>query len=529
MNIIKYPIGIQSFADIIENQYLYVDKTAYIHELVTTGKYYFLSRPRRFGKSLLLSTIESLYKGDKYLFEGLAISELDWNWDITYPVIHIDFNGENFNDENSLHKFLDDLLSKFEIKYKIEKRSKTFGFRFREIIQKAAEINGSKAVVLIDEYDKPILDAIGNVTLRESNRETLQAFYSVLKSMDGFIQFGMLTGVSKFSKVSIFSGLNNLNDISLNTRYNSICGITEEELLSYFSQGIEDIAKNLNESVEEVQSSLKLYYDGYHFSKNGEDVYNPFSLLSAFANKDFSDYWFATGTPTSLIRLIEQSNFPMPEMEHYQCSEDILTGSDIYLSDPIPLLFQSGYLTIKGYDKRFKLYTLGFPNKEVAEGFVNLLYKSFTKGSNKESLVKQFVMDVEQGHARDFMEKLQIFFSGIPYDLLRSAKEDTHRHQHGQLEVHYQNIMYVIFKLMGFHTHAEFKTANGRIDMMIETQRYIYLLEFKINSSAEIALHQIDEKDYSMPFKSDGRTIIKIGANFDTKSRKLTDFIITEN
>lgn len=527
----KYPVGIQSFSNLIENGYLYVDKTQFIHEMITTGKYYFLSRPRRFGKSLLMSTIEALFQGKRQLFEGLAISHTDWLWR-EHEVIHIDFNGDNYQDKGTVNAVINGLLSKFENKYGITDHAETFGLRFKDIIQAAYYKNGNGVVVLIDEYDKPILDVLDDEVVRDSNKNTLQAFYSVLKSMDRYVRFAMLTGISKFSKVSIFSGLNNLNDISLSSKYNEICGISESEMSKYFTTGISNMAESMKISVDEVHSLLKKNYDGYHFSENGKDVYNPFSLLNTFANETISRYWFATGTPTSLIRLIERSNFSIPELEHYECTEDLLTGSDIYLKDPIPLLFQAGYLTIKGFDKRFRLYTLGFPNTEVSEGFSRLLLSSFAGGMNEAAIIKKFVEDVEKGEAEAFMDKLQSFFAGIPYDHTnggKKKKEDNNGPIKGYLEIHYQNIMFVIMKLMGFYTHTEYRTSNGRIDMTIETSRYVYVMEFKINSSAEAAMKQIDNKEYSKPFKYQSKELIKIGANFDTKTRTLSDFIVSKS
>ncbi len=527
---VKYPIGLQSFSDIIENGYLYVDKTRLIHQMITSGKYYFLSRPRRFGKSLLLSTIEALFRGKKEMFEGLYISQTDWKW-TEYEVIHIDFNGDNYQNKEILNAVIDGILSQFEKKYHIAKPLATFGLRFREIIKTASELSRRRVVVLIDEYDKPILDTINDKDTSEANRNALQAFYSVLKTMDQYIQFAILTGISKFSKVSIFSGLNNLNDISLSNEYNTICGISETELTQYFRDGIHDLANNLSLSEEEVRLQLKKNYDGYHFSKKGEEIYNPFSLLNCFSKKEFNDYWFATGTPTSLIRLIERSNFLVSEMEHYESSESMLNGTDIYLSNPIPLLFQAGYLTIKDYDSRFKLYTLGFPNSEVAEGFSALLLSSYSGGINQSAFLRQFVEDVEKGNAEDFMKKLKSFIAGIPYDHFRATKDRTSESANkfnGHLEIHYQNIMFVIMKLMGFYAHTEYRTSSGRIDMTIETSQYVYILEFKINSNAKAALSQIESKGYDIPFRHHRKSVINIGANFDTKTRTLSDFIIAK-
>lgn len=528
---VKYPIGIQSFPDIIENGYLYVDKTKLIHEMITTGKYYFLSRPRRFGKSLLLSTIEAVFKGKKNLFEGLYISKTNWDWN-EYEVIHIDLNGENYHSVDILKAVINGILTQFENKYNIATPADTFGLRFREIIKTASETSGRNVVILIDEYDKPILDTINDKKTSDANRDTLQAFYSVLKSMDQYIQFAMLSGISKFSKVSIFSGLNKLNDISLSSNYNSICGISEAELSQYFSQGIKDLAQNQSLDEDEIRILLKKNYDGYLFSRKGEGIYNPFSLLNCFSKNEFSDYWFATGTPSSLIRLIEKSNFPIPELEQYECSESMLNGTDIYLKDPIPLLFQAGYLTIKGYDNRFKLFTLGFPNSEVAEGFSTLLLSSYSGELNQSAFLKQFVEDVEKGDADAFMKKLQSFFAGIPYDHINISKkkpEDKKEALKGYVEVHYQNVMFVIMKLMGFYTHTEYRNSNGRIDMTIETSRFVYVMEFKINSSAKVALEQIDNKKYSKPFNYQGKDLIKIGANFDTKTRTLSDYIVSKD
>lgn len=526
---VKYPIGIQSFPDIIENGYLYVDKTKLIHEMITTGKYYFLSRPRRFGKSLLLSTIEAVFNGKKDLFKGLYISKTNWDWN-EYEVIHIDLNGENYQGVDTLKAVINGILSQFENKYNIAAPADTFGLRFREIIKTASETSGRNVVILIDEYDKPILDTINDKRASEANRDTLQAFYSVLKSMDQYIKFAILTGISKFSKVSVFSGLNNLNDISLSSNFNAVCGVSESELTQYFSEGIKDLARCQSQYEEEIRCQLKNNYDGYLFSRKGEGIYNPFSLLNCFSKNEFGDYWFATGTPSSLIRLIEKSNFPIPELEQYECSESMLNGTDIYLTDPIPLLFQAGYLTIKGYDNRFKLFTLGFPNSEVAEGFSTLLLSSYSGELNQSAFLKQFVEDVEKGYAEAFMKKLQSFFAGIPYDHIYGNKKKTEDKKEaikGYIEVHFQNVMFVIMKLMGFYTHTEYRTSNGRIDMTIETTRYVYVMEFKINSSAKDALNQIETKEYSLPFKYQGKGIIKIGANFDTKTRTLSDFLVS--
>lgn len=529
MREIKYPIGIQTFSEIRENDYLYVDKTEYIYRIIKTGKYYFLSRPRRFGKSLLISTLEALFKGKRELFRGLAIDNMDWDWN-RYPVLHLDLTGKDYADISDFEDILNEHFRRWETEYGYSLEGKATDERFRAIIRKAAETTGKNVVVLIDEYDQPILHNIHNKKLRENFRKRMNTFYSVLKTMDPFIKFAMITGVSRFSKVSIFSGLNNLEDISLLPQYNAICGITEKELTTYFSDSINKIAECEKVSVAEVHDELKSNYDGYHFANTIEDVYNPFSLLNTFKSEIFGSYWFRTGTTSDLVDVLEKATFAIPELEGYRCNENLLMGSDIYLSNPVPLFFQTGYLTIKGYDSRFRLYTLGFPNKEVTEGFSEYLMNSYMKDADPSLLITDFVLDVEGGKAKAFMRKLQSFFAGIPYDQSKKRKKIKNSQEEsvrGYKEIHYQNVMFVIMKLMGFYTHTEYKTSNGRIDMVVETPNYVYVMEFMIDGSAEDAIRQIDEKDYTLPFNTSGKEIFKIGANFDSKTRCLSSFIIS--
>lgn len=385
-------------------------------------------------------------------------------------------------------------------------------------------------MILVDEYDKPIVGTITDRKLQDEHRNLLQSFYGVLKSLDPFIKFGMLTGISKFSKVSIFSGLNNLEDISLQPQYNAICGITEKELSSYFRQSMEEMARSENVGVDEIHNQLKANYDGYHFAYTDEDIYNPFSLLNTFKSKMLGSYWLATGTTSSLLDVLNVNSYKIQDLKGCRATATMLNGADIFLTDPIPFFFQTGYLTIKGYDREFKEYILGFPNREVAEGFNDLVLKTWMRRSEPTAIVSEFVRDVRSGKADEFMNKLQTFFAGIPYDhATGSRQEDEQYGIRGDKEIHYQNVMFVIMSLMGFYTHTEYRTSNGRIDMLVETAEYIYVMEFKIDSSAEAAMRQINEKGYATPFGNSHKNIIKIGANFDTLTRRLDDWIIEQD
>lgn len=521
----KYPIGIQSFENIRRGGYLYVDKTAYIQRLVSYGAYYFLSRPRRFGKSLLLSTIEAFFRGRRDLFEGLAIDSMDWDW-AEYPVLHLDLSGKEYTETGQLDNILNEYLSQWSDRYGCDvAEGADVDERFRAVIRKAAEQTGKQVVILIDEYDQPLLKSMHDERLSEAFRRKLQAFFSVVKTMDPYIRFAMLTGVSRFSKVSVFSGINNLNDISLDMGFNAVCGITEAELTDYFTEGIAGMAAMSGISAESLRRRLKEDYDGYHFAYRSEDVYNPFSLLNTFYKKRFGSYWFKTGTPTFLVKVLERSRLPIPRLNGYRCTEEQLSGSDVYLSDPVPLFFQTGYLTIKDYDERFNQYILGFSNREVSEGFVNFLMKSYMRGVDTSNMITDFVRAVEAGDAERFMSLLRSFTADIPYDLIKGTGrkgEDTCR----RYEAHYQDMMYIVFKLMGFYTHTEYKTNDGRIDMVVETPGYIYVMEFKVDSSAEEAMKQIDTKGYAIPFRSSGKEIVRIGASFSTATRRLDQWLI---
>ena len=507
-----YPVGVQNFEKVILGGYEYVDKTALIYELFNTGSYYFLSRPRRFGKSLLLSTLEAYAQGKKELFKGLALEKLERDWTV-YPVLHMDLNTEKYDTKASLENKLELTLKQWEGEYGYNPDEYSVATRFEGVIRRACEQTGRRVVILIDEYDKPMLQAIGNEALQNEYRNTLKAFYGALKSMDGCIRFALLTGVTKFGKVSVFSDLNNLMDISMDDRYVEICGISEKEVHAYFEEDIHALATATGLTYEETCAELKANYDGYHFTENAVGMYNPFSLLNTFAKKKFGSYWFETGTPTYLVELLKLHHYPIEDLEHIVTSQPVLDSIDTASTDPIPVIYQSGYLTIKGYNKMFENYTLGFPNREVEQGFFKFLLPNYASVSVSKSpyQIQCFVEEVMAGKVDDFFDRLKTMFADIPYELARDR------------EVHYQNILYIIFKLMGFYVQVEYHTSRGRIDLVLQTQDYVYIMEFKLNGSADEALAQIREKGYDAPFAKDSRTIYRIGVNFSDELRNIQE------
>lgn len=396
----KYPIGIQDFVKLRQGGFAYVDKTKFVYKLADEGSYYFLSRPRRFGKSLFLSTLEAYFLGRKELFEGLAIYDMEKEWK-SHPIFYIDLNTANFRDENSLYEVLNSHVSVWEEMYGAREYETTLALRFKGVIARAAEKEGRGVVILIDEYDKPILQTLRNEELQERHRSLLKSFYSVLKTQDRYIRFAFITGVTKFGKVSVFSDLNNLMDISMDQRYISICGMTQDELLYNFREGIEQLCEAYGDTEEETLNKLKIRYDGYHFEEDTVGIYNPFSVLNTLAKLRYKDYWFETGTPTFLVDLLKMHNYRLLDITREKVSGDVINSIDSMSTNPIPMIYQSGYLTIKGYDERFKKYRLGFPNKEVEEGFLNFLLPLYTSaGNNSPFMVDEFVKDVKAGNLR---------------------------------------------------------------------------------------------------------------------------------
>ncbi len=509
-----YPVGIQNFEKIRRDGYCYIDKTALVYQLVKTGSYYFLSRPRRFGKSLLISTLEAYFSGKKELFEGLAMEGLEKEWK-RYPILHLDLNIEKYDTPDSLDDILNRNLVAWENLYGSDPAEVSLSLRFAGVVQRACEKTGERVVILVDEYDKPMLQAINSPELQDAYRSTLKPFYGVLKSMDGYIKFALLTGVTKFGKVSVFSDLNNLMDLSRDLRYFDICGISEEELLRDFSDDIHELASANGQTFEQACDRLKEDYDGYHFCPDSPGMYNPFSILNTFAKKTYGSYWFETGTPTYLVELLKKSDYDLEEVSHVETDANILDS--IFTDDnPIPVIYQSGYLTIKGYDKRFGIYTLGFPNREVEEGFMNFLLP-FYANVNKTSSpfeIKKFVTDVESGDIDGFMERLQSFLADCPYEL---AKD---------IELHYQNVLFIVFRLAGLYTKVEYHTSRGRIDLVLQTDSYVYVMEFKLDGNAEQAMQQIEDKQYALPFAKDSRKVYTIGVNFSSETRNIDKWIV---
>lgn len=511
-----YPIGIQNFEKIRTEDFLYVDKTAEIYKLAKEGRYYFLSRPRRFGKSLLVSTMEAYFSGRKELFSGLAIEKLETEWK-QHPVLHLDLSGVSYTDESVLERVLSDKLAKWETLYGAVNTSDILGLRFKEVIEAAYNKTGNQVAILIDEYDKPIIDNLGNEPTLSHLRSTLQGFYSVMKSMDARIRFGFLTGVTKIGKMSVFSGLNNLNDISMIPDYVDICGVSETELHEYFDESISELSSANEMSKEECYVKLKSMYDGYHFCEDSIGIYNPFSLLNTFQNKKFREYWFETGTPGFLVEVMRKTSFDVTTLENQTVDSTLMSNADAIFENPVPYLFQSGYLTITGYNDMFRLYQLGFPNQEVKNGFLNCLLKYYVPMSPDMSgttLIYQLWHSITEGNPKSFMQILSSLFANTSYQI------------QGETEKDFQYAMYIISALLGEYVQVERATSNGRIDLIIQTKEFIYIFELKVNADADVALRQIAEKGYARPFEGDSRKLFKIGVNFSTATRRIEDWKI---
>lgn len=518
-NQVKYPIGIQSFETIRRDGYLYVDKTKYIHNMVSTGKYYFLSRPRRFGKSLLLSTIEAYFLGRRDLFKGLALDSLTADWE-KHPVLHLDLNADKFDTSESLETFLSLRLTQWERQYGAEvPEGAPISYRFGQVIRAAAKATGRGTVILIDEYDKPMLNAISDKMLANNFRDTLKAFYANLKSMDSYIKFAMLTGVARFSKVSIFSDLNNLNDITFDPEYSAICGITTPELEYYFVDSINNLASKLGKTRRDTLEELRSRYDGYHFARDLNDVYNPFCLVNVFTKNYFSNYWFNSGgTPAYLMKILRKSDRNLRVLEGCKIKSVHLSGEGIMSKDPISSLYQTGYLTIKEYCDVFDTYTLGYPNREVEQCFFDGLMPVYF-GEDRSGMdfdISGFVEYVHEGKPEKFMKRLSALLAGVPH----YGPSDPYENQ-------FQNCIYILFKLVGFYTKMEDHTSDGRIDLTVETGNYVYIFEFKVDKSAREAMEQILTKEYWRKFEAAGKRIFLVAANFNSKTHRLDDILIS--
>ncbi len=517
----RYPLGLQTFERIISENYVYVDKTELIYNLTHENKYCFLSRPRRFGKSLLVTTLKAYFEGKKELFKGLAMDGLETEW-TAYPVIHLDLSCGKYYSIENLHSMLNLLVSDYEKAYQIESnRNESYSSRLKRVIKAAVAQTGRKVVILIDEYDSPMHDSMTKPNLQNEIRDIMRGFFSPLKSEEDNLHFVFMTGISKFSQLSIFSELNNITNISMDDEYSSICGISKEELLENFHEDIEDLAKACKITFDEAVARLKFHYDGYHFSGNGADMFNPYSLFNTFRVNKFGSYWFSTGTPTFLIELLKEKNIDMLQMEDIWTSSDRFDTPTKKITDPIPVLYQSGYLTIKDYIDMTDTYKLGFPNEEVRKGFSNSLFRYYAPDGMDDrdaiymAWLKNFILSLED-NMEAFLPHLQTFYKKFPYTLVNNN------------ERHYQAVLYTILLILGCDVTPEVPTSDGRIDMVLKTKRSIYVLELKYKKDAETAMEQIDRKDYAAAFADDSRTKYKVGINFSEDRRSIDDWKVEQ-
>ena len=521
------PIGAQSFEVLRSNQCVYVDKTRYVYQLISQSRVYFLSRPRRFGKSLLLSTLDAYFSGKQELFKGLYLEQAELEFAARekreawqqYPVLYLDLNAERYAQPHDLENALNTHLVRWEQRYGKEASEATFSSRFMGVIRRAHEKTGRQVVVLIDEYDKPLLDTLDKSELNGTYRDILRAFFSVIKSSDRYLRFAFLTGVTRFSKVSVFSGLNNLRDISLLSDFAAICGITEQELEANFAPEIETLGNELGETRDATLAILKKRYDGYLFARKGENVYNPFSLLNVFASRELSDYWYATGTSTFWVEYLKATHYNIPDLEgNIRLDESDLEANRTDSRNPLPILFQAGYLTIKEYQAMFNVYRLGFPNDEVRYGFMKNLLDGFAPTLYGAGVAaSDFARDMLEGKVDEFMTRMRSILSGIPYSTVSSEEMVALR------ERDYQVSVYLIFSLMGQFVQTEVHNSVGRADCVVHTRDVIYVFEFKLWSKGtpQEALAQIKANGYDTSFRASGKRVVLIGVSFDEQKRTI--------
>ena len=524
---VKYPIGIQSFETIRTDGYVYVDKTDLVYKLAQ-GHIYFLARPRRFGKSLLVSTLKCYFEGRRDLFEGLKIAGLETEW-TKYPVISFDFNGIDKNTPNSLANYLNQVIRETEARYTIPCfETDDVPLRFRTLIPRLHEATGKRVVILIDEYDKPLLDLLDTGSPDDeqklnANRELLKAFFSIFKATDQHLRFVMLTGVTKFSQITMFSGFNQPDDISLDKRYDTLLGITEQELHTLFAEGIAELADMIGKDEEETKQLLKRRYDGYHFSERMIDVYNPFSILNTFSKLKMNDYWFTSGTPTYLVRLLGNSQ---EDIMSYTSGEHTLDEFLNYKADsarPLPMIFQAGYLTVKGYDPEFELYRLDYPNNEVKQGVITLLANDYLKLNGQASSWMQKIVRAMRDGDLDLVRRLfTSFLAETPYSM-RPKKDQRQR------ELYFHYTFYLLLRLISCYTvYTEKQLSEGRADCIVETPQYVYIFEFKLDGTAQEALRQISDRGYARAYQADSRPIYKIGATFSSKTGTIEEWEIKD-
>jgi len=522
-----YTAGIADFERIRQDGRIYVDKTDLIYRITQESQFVFLSRPRRFGKSLLCSTLDYYFQGRKDLFEGLAIAKLEKDWK-QHPVLHFDMSA--CKNKYEISQIIDELHSQLddhERKYKMERTEGSPGTRFKKLIQGLHEASGSKTVVILDEYDAPMLDYLHKPDMLEQVRRIMQEFYQMVKVCDKDEQFVFITGITKFSQLSIFSTLNNLSNISMEPAYSALCGITKEELLTIFDEDIEMVATRYKCSKEDMIDRLKLNYDGYHFSNESEDIFNPFSMMNVFRSKQLDYFWFGSGTPSFLFESMRQFNTNLLELEQLQVPSSQFDVPTEGMTSALPLLYQSGYLTIKGYDFIRDVYTLDFPNAEVKVGFMdNFLARMMNLGNtNTRGFAGNFYADLYNHDIEAAMKSMQAFFASIPYlEFGEKALDDITKY-----EAYYEVLTYVVFSIFNCRTFTQVKVARGRTDVVVFMRDAVYVMELKMRGTADEALAQIDSKDYAIPYQADGKPIIKIGIAFSQETKTVSDWKIVKD
>ena len=524
----KYPIGIQTFSEIIKNGHVYVDKTDLVWQLAQYAKYIFLSRPRRFGKSLLTSTLESYFRGEKELFEGLKIMDYEQEWE-SYPVIHLDLSTAKGRDcANDLRQSLMFMLRDYLDKYGKNKEAKTPGQCLTGIIQRACEQTGKQVVVIVDEYDAPLLDVLHEGKELDDMRKVMQEFYQPLKASEALIKFCFITGITKFSQLSIFSTINNLKNVTMLPQFAAICGFTEHEVQTVLAEGIEKLAVKYDCSAEVMFERIKMRYDGYHFSQKSEDIYNPYSLLNAFTDCELANYWFESGTPTSLIRQMQHFRTDITALDVIEVPASAFDKPTEAMTTILPLLYQSGYLTIKDYDHESLMFTLSIPNQEVRIGYTEGLLPIYI-GLESEDVQAGFALKfwraLKKGDVSLAMREMQAYMAAIPYvEGFKKKLEEA-----ATAEGFYEYTMYLIFSMLNVYVRTQVKCAGGRVDMVVWMPDVIYVFELKVYGTAQDALKQIDNNSYAIPFQADGRKVVKVGVKFDEEKRIPKEWLVETN